>query len=156
MYSRPSTFYNKKGLKSPSVVKKIDQLMSLGRVAAALKFLSEDAKGILPLHSKIPCGPDGNGDTVWKSVKDILAEKHPPACAAVTESLLESDSIVAPCYDPVLFEQLTGELIRWAALRTHGAAGSSGVDAYAWQRLGSSFGSASMQWFGSCCLSPVC
>ena len=86
----------------------------------------------------------GNGDTVWKSVKDILAEKHPPAHVAVTESLLESDSIVAPCYDPVLFEQLTGDLIRWTALCTHGAAGPSGVDAYAWRRLCSSFGSASL------------
>ena len=47
------------------------------------------------------------------------------------DSLLESDSIDAPCYDPVLFEQLAGDMIRWAALCTHGAASPSGVDAYA-------------------------
>ena len=39
--------------------------------------------------------------------------------------------IDAPCYDPVLFEQLTGDLVRWAALHTYSAAGPSGVDAYA-------------------------
>ena len=128
---------------SNNVALKFDQLMSLGKVTAALKFLSTDAKGVLSLNFKIPCGHGGNGDTAWKSVRDILAEKHPPACAVVIESLLESDSIVAPYYDPVLFEQLTGDLIRWAALRTHGA-GPSGVDANAWQRLSSSFGSASM------------
>ena len=49
-----------------------------------------------------------------------------------------------------MFEQLTGDLIRWAALCTHGAGGPSGVDAlsgvdaHAWRRLCSSFGSASV------------
>ena len=85
---------------------------------------------ILPLNSKIPCGQDDGSDTGWKSVRDILTEKHPPGQAAVTDSLLESGSIDAPCHDPVLFEQLTGDSIRWAALHTHGAAGPSGVDAY--------------------------
>ena len=41
-----------------------------------------------------------------------------------------------------MFKQLTGDLIRWVALRTHCAAGPSSVDAYTWQRLCSSFGSA--------------
>ena len=35
-------------------------------------------------------------------------------------------------------------MIKWAALHTHGAAGPSGVDAYAWRRLCSFFGSASV------------
>ena len=69
-------------------VRVVDRLMSLGKVSAALKILSEDTN--------------------------------------------------------FLFEQLTGDLIKWAALCTHGAAGPSGVDAYAWRRLCSSFGSASM------------
>ena len=98
---------------------------------------------ILPLYSKIPCGQDGYGDAAWKSVRDILAEKHPPGQAAVSDFVLESNNVDAPYYVPVLFEQLTGDLIRWAALCTHGAAGPSGVDAYAWRRLCSSFGSAS-------------
>ena len=87
----------------------------------------------MTLNSKIPCGQDGEVDAVRKSVRDILAEKHPPGWAAVSDSLLESDSIDTPCYDPILFEQLNGDLIRWVALHTHGAAGPSGVDAYAWR-----------------------
>ena len=121
-----------------------NKLMSLGKVSAALKLLSEDAKGVLPLNSKVPCGQDGDGSTLWKSVKDILAEKHPPGHTANAECLLESDDVNAPCYDPVLFDQLTGDVIKWAALRTKGTAGPSSVDAYAWQRLCSSFGSASV------------
>ena len=132
------------GPKSTGVARKFDQLMKLGKVTAALKLLSTDSKGVLPLYSKILCGQDGAVDAVRKSVRDILAEKHPSGRAAVSDSLLESDCIDAPCYDPVLFEQLTGDLIRWAALHTHGAAGPSGVDAYAWRRLCSSFGSASV------------
>jgi len=42
-----------------------------------------------------------------------------------------------------LFDGLTGDLIKVAALRTQGAAGPSGVDAYSWRRLCSSFGKAS-------------
>ena len=131
---------------SSNVTRKFDQLMSLGKVTAPLKLLSTYAKDILLLNYKIPCGQNCNGDTAWKSVRDILAENHPPACAAVNDSLLGSDNIDAPCYDPVLFEQLTGYLIRWAgvALCTHGTAGPSGVDAYAWRRLCSSFSSASV------------
>ena len=53
-----------------------------------------------------------------------------------------NDSIDAPCYDFILFEQFTGDLIRWAALHTHGAVGPSGVDAYTWQQLRFSFGLA--------------
>ena len=119
------------GPKSTSVARKFDQRIKLGKVTAAPKFLSTDAKGILPLNSKIPCGQDGEVDAVWKLVRDILAEKHPPGWAAVSDSLPESDSIDTPCYDLVLFEQLNGDLIRWAALHTHGAAGPSGVDTYA-------------------------
>ena len=63
---------------------------------------------------------------------------------AAADALLKPDCCNPPCYDPILFEQLTGDLIKWAALRTHGAAGPSGVDAYAWRRLCSSFGSASV------------
>ena len=43
-----------------------------------------------------------------------------------------------------MFEQLTGNLIRWEALHTHGAVGPSSVDTYAWQRLCSFFSSTSV------------
>ena len=100
------------GPKSNNVYRKFDQLMTLGKVSAPLTLLSTDAKGILPLNSKVPCEQDGDGNAVRKSVRDILAEKHPPGQVTVSDSLLESDSIDAPCYDPVSFEQLIGDLIR--------------------------------------------
>ena len=59
--------------KSTSVARKFEQLMKLGKVTVALKLLSTDAKGVLPLNLKTPCGQD-DVDAVWKSVRDILAE----------------------------------------------------------------------------------
>ena len=56
---------------------------------------------------------------------------------AAADTFLESGYVDPPCYDP---EQLTGDLIKWAALCTH----DSGVNAYAWCRSCSSFGSASV------------
>ena len=79
-----------------------------------------------------------------KSVQDILAQKHPQGQVAPADTLLGPGCCNPPCYDPILFDQLTGDLIKRAPLCTHGAAGPSGVDAYAWRRLCSSFGSASV------------
>ena len=45
--------------------------------------------------------------------------------------------------NPIIFNGLDADAIRQAALHTHGTAGTSGLDAYAWRRLCSSFKSAS-------------
>ena len=44
---------------------------------------------------------------------------------------------------PVLFERIDGDLIRSSALRTHGGAGPSVLDASGWRRLCTSFGTVS-------------
>ena len=46
------------GPKSNNVARKFDQLMTTGKVTVALKLLSTDARGILPLNLKIPCGQE--------------------------------------------------------------------------------------------------
>ena len=66
------------GTRPRNNVRVFDRLMSLGKVSAALKILSEDTKGgVLSLYSQIPSGLDDNGDPLFKSVRDILAQKHP-------------------------------------------------------------------------------
>ena len=122
------------------------RLMLQGKVNAALRFISKDTnRGILSLDSLIPTGKDLNGEITWQTAIDVLREKHPKGKVAPAETLLsESESHTAEFYhDPIVFEQITGEAIRQAALHTHGAAGPSGVDAYAWRRFCSSFKSAS-------------
>ena len=63
--------------------------MSLGKITVTLKLLSTDldAKGILPLHSRISYGKDSNSDTMCEISKAYLAEKHPPSQAQTAGSL---------------------------------------------------------------------
>ena len=81
---------------------------------------------------------------MWKSegtfwLRNILQTKQ-----HLLILFLEFDSVNATCYDPVLFEQITGDFIKWVTFYAHGAAGPYDMDAYAWRRLYSSFGSASV------------
>jgi len=55
---------------------------------------------------------------------------------------LSSDNIDVPSFDPILLERLTGDMIKLAIFHTHVASGPSGVNAYSWRRLCSSFGCA--------------
>ena len=114
-------------------------LMSEGKVNMALRLLAEDSKGgVLSLDSSIPSGTDSSA---FRPVRNILFEKHPHGkdpphhvLDCTTEKL---------CHDPVIFQCLTGNVIKRAAIQTHGAAEPSGVDAYAWHRMCTSFGDAS-------------
>ena len=74
--------------------------------------------------------------------RDILMDKHPPGERAPSDALIDPSNS-SQCYDPIIFEQITGEVVKQAALHTHGAAGPSGVDAFAWRRFCSSFQGAS-------------
>ena len=57
------------------------------------------------------------------------------ALMAVCGSLLIRDTGPTLAHHSVIFYALDGSAIRAAALRTSGAAGPSGMDAYGWRRL---------------------
>ena len=76
------------------------------------------------------------------TMRDLLKSKHPPAAPLHHECLI-TDTDPALVYHPVIFDVLDGSVIRAAALRTSGAAGPSGVDAYGWRHLCTAFRSAS-------------
>ena len=75
-----------------------------------------------------------------KSVRDILRDKHPPAQPINHDALLKDDT---PAVHPVVFDSIDKGLVRSAALKTSGAAGPSGLDAYCWRHLCTCFGRAS-------------
>ena len=58
-------------------------------------------------------------------------------CEAV--ALLDSYEVDRIETHPVIFDGLTGNLIRRTALRTHGSAGPPGLDSSAWQRMCTAF-----------------
>ena len=81
---------------------------------------------------------DSNGTT--QTVLDIVKLKHPegkPVRAPVIDGSANSISQEEP--HAVIFERITGSLIRAMILRTEGAAGPSGLDAQGWRRLCTSF-----------------
>ena len=114
------------------------KLMMEGRVRAALRLLTDhDTGGSLPLDKLVD--PNTNPHM---TVRDILLEKHPPGQPLNPSALLVPDPPAEEPH-PVIFDQLTGPLIRATALRTEGAAGPSGIDAQGWRRLCTSFRGAS-------------
>ena len=112
-------------------VRRFSKLMMEGRVRAALKLLSDDAHtGLLRLDETI--------DTSGKTVRDVLDDKHPDPKPVHPEAVLgdaDDDS-----FHPAIFDNITAESIRAAALHTQGAAGPSGLDALSWRRLCTAFG----------------
>ena len=107
-----------------------------GKIKAALCLrtnFENNGGGVLPLGALI----DGE-----ESVRDVLKKKHPTGKTPQPDTLLTNDNSVHTSVHPVLFERIDGDLIRTAALRTHGGAGPSALDASGWWRLCTSFGTA--------------
>ena len=80
------------------------------------------------------------GKVIQRTTKEIPNEKHPIGNDSVASSLIDGEP---RAINPITFEGLDADSIRQVALHTHGAAGPSDLDAYAWRRLCSSFKSAS-------------
>ena len=115
-------------------------LMMQGEVRNALRYLSRNTSGgVLKLDDMVP-DTLHNGETVSRSTRDILLDKHPLGKDPTAGSLLNHDS---EPINPIMFDSLNADAIHQAALHTQGSAGPSGLDAHAWRRLCSSFKSAS-------------
>ena len=86
-----------------------------GRIRAALNILSDNSDtGLLSLDDIVD-------DASGKTVRDVLEDKDPrPAHCCLIEVM---------SFHPAIFDGITGESIRSAALHTQGAAGSSVLDA---------------------------
>ena len=118
--------------------RRFDGCMSRGDMKAAIALLDSDDRSGAPMGLDMPLVSE---DPSW-TVCDELLRKHPkgrPACSAALKSL----DGCGESFHPVIFESLARALIRNAALRTRGAAGPSGLDAFGWRRLCTSFQRAS-------------
>ena len=120
-----------------ALAKSFQNLISHGKVNKALRQLSPNPHGgVLGLNEPIP---DPSQTNPPRTTREILTEKNPPGKPASADSLLPGSPTPV---NPILFEKLNAEAIRKAALKTNAAAGLSGLDAYAWRRLCSSFKSS--------------
>ena len=113
--------------------------MLLGNVRGALRVLSQAPSG--GIHS-LQAQLDVNGEQ--RSVLDIPKDKHPQLPAeACADAFVDEGATEVPPFHPVLFDKITGEAIRHAALRTEGSSGPSGIDATGWRRMCTAFHAAS-------------
>ena len=116
------------------------QLMTTGKIQAALRLLSEDSANSLLEPSESVEDPEG----LRKTVKELLVSKHPEGRSYDINSSIPDNEIISPTNPhPILFDQINESTIRFAALRTKGGAGPSGIDAAGWRRLCCSFGRSS-------------
>ena len=107
--------------------------MFQGKTKAALSMLSDNGtSGILSLNENITI------DDKITTVRQVLNNKHPPAQGADRDSATLRHDIETAVH-PVVFERIDSLLIRRSALNCKGATGPSGLDAYAWRRLCTSF-----------------
>ena len=113
--------------------------MLLGNIRGALRVLSQTPSGgVLSLSAHVEI----NGEQ--RRVFDILKDKHPQSPAPAHPDALVNEALAgSPLFHPVLFEQITGDTIRSAALRTEGSAWPSGIDATGWRRMCTAFHGAS-------------
>ena len=126
------------------IARGFNRLMLQGRIRQAVRLISNaNKRGCLSLDQLIPVGEDQDGNIQMKTTRDILKEKHPDGKTPDPEILLAESDTDEFHHDPIVFERITGELIQQAAIKTQGAAGPSGIDAYAWRRFCSSFKGAS-------------
>ena len=115
------------------LARSFSQLMFRGKVRAAMRLISDQSSaGVLNLDEEI----DGT------SVRDILKEKHPQPQVPRPSALLLPVTNGSDIH-PVLFDRITGDLIRSTALRVQGSAGPSGMDAAGWRRMCTAFNTAS-------------
>ena len=122
------------GQNANQITRTFTNLMLNGRISAAMRVISDAPNGgLLDLDAKA---------NETQTVREVLKEKHPEGKPADQDSLLAEDA-GPPAPHPVIFDHLTGNSIRAAALRTFGGAGPSGLDAAGWRRLCCSFHAAS-------------
>ncbi len=110
-------------------------LMRQGKVKQAIRIITDsNQKGPLDLDAIDPLGD---------SIRRILLDKHPVSQALNTDCICEPSADLSNNFHPILFEAITYDTIKSAAINTHGAAGPSGVDAWSWRRFCSAFRNSS-------------
>ena len=122
-----------------------------GNVKAVIKVIDSASNSGTPLRLDMPVDMNSPSWTVYNE----LLKKHPPGQPAHPEALKPLSSGGSD-FHPVIFDAPDGTVIRSAALRTQGSAGPSGLDAYGWRRLCTSFQQASDDLCNSLALVAQC
>ena len=108
-----------KGTPKKNLARSFANLVMQDKVKSALRLLSSDSRGTpLSLDKEITSGTGSD------TVRGILQKKHPYSRSVSPSSILPEDEAPLPTHH-ILFESITGQLIRTIPICTEGAAGPS-------------------------------
>ena len=110
--------------KTETEAQQFNKLMNTGKITSAIAKLTDTSKGVLSL------------DEIFKgkTVEQTLIEKHPPS-KPIDENYITPVSNETILFNQSLFDQINGQHIKKAAMRTHGSHGPSGLDSNEWRRI---------------------
>ena len=101
-----------------AVSKKFAALMKKGKLNAAVKLLTSSMEGgILPLDEE---------------TMTLLQSKHPESSDLSEDAVVDVEPVEI---HPVVFNEITADSIKIAAMKTRGGAGPSGMDADGWRHI---------------------
>ena len=127
---------SKKPPSNQQIERIFSRLMVQGKVNAALRYLSDNTNGGILAMDEIVEGSNG------QTAMNVLKEKHPASQPTSNSALIQGPVNDIPA---VIFDQIDGDAIKRAALRTQGSSGPSGMDSNAWRRPCCSFGCQSAE-----------
>ena len=131
--SHAKTLNRKRSPKNRS--KQFAELVFGGKIKQAASMLSEEGKGGILLVDDNVSTCTGN-----QSVKEVLKSKYSQPQAADPNACISG---TPPRVHPITFEAINANLICSCTLKATGACGPSGLEAYDWRRLCTSFQTAS-------------
>ena len=120
--------------KTETEAQQFNKLMNTGKISSAIAKLTDTSKGVLSLGEIVK----------GKTVEQTLIEKHPPS-EPINENYITPVSNETIPFHPSIFDQINGQHIKKAAMRTHGSHGPSGLDANEWRRILTHFGQQSVE-----------
>ena len=120
--------------KTETEAQQFNKLMNTGKISSAIAKLTDTSKGVLSLDEIVKS----------KTVEQTLIEKHPPS-EPINENYNTPVSNETIPFHPSIFDQINGQHIKKAAMRTHGSHGPSGLDANEWRRILTHFGQQSVE-----------
>ena len=124
---------NSRNKKQQSDLKMFHDFMSRGKISNAILVLLDEHKGGVFAPTDLIDG---------RPVLEILRDKHFEG-QPLEPNCIQSEHLLTLPYHPAIFDKISARLVQKHAMKTHGKAGPSGLDAYDWQKLLYAFGQTS-------------
>ena len=125
---------NSRNKKQHSGLKMFNNFISRGKISNTIHVFSDEHKGGVLAPTDFIEG---------RTVLETSCDKHPEGQPSLPNCIQSKHPRTFPCH-PAVCDKISAKFIRKHAMKTHGSAGPSGLNADDWQRLFFAFGQTSM------------